>query len=283
MTDHECVHFLQWALPRAGMRWRGFRKVRRQVCKRIQDRMTALAVANVESYRTYLEENAEEWTALDRACRVTISHFYRDRAVFELLQHSVLPALVERAERAGRTGILAWSAGCASGEEPYTLSIAWRLGPARNHPNSGLRILATDIDLNVLRRARRACYGQSSVKQLPESWRAEAFRTDDGQHLLEPAYRSGILFAQHDVREGLPGGLFDLVLCRYLAFTYFDDKRQSDFGTRLYSAMSDGAALVIGASETLPQDVRGFVAWRDARGIYRKESAAGGSDRSTSC
>jgi chemotaxis protein methyltransferase CheR len=94
VTDQECVEFLQWALPRMQMRWSGFRKVRRQVCRRIQRRMQVLE-KDVQGYREFLEAEPEEWDVLDALCRITISRFYRDRAVFAYLQTTVLPALAE--------------------------------------------------------------------------------------------------------------------------------------------------------------------------------------------
>jgi chemotaxis protein methyltransferase CheR len=78
-TDAECVDFLQWALPRLGLRWQGFRKVRRQVCRRVARRIAELGLADADAYRLYLERNPQEWDALAELCRVTISRFWRDR------------------------------------------------------------------------------------------------------------------------------------------------------------------------------------------------------------
>jgi chemotaxis protein methyltransferase CheR len=85
MQDAECVALLRWALPRLGLRWPGFRKVRRQVCKRITRRIRELGLADVTTYRERLESVPEEWPELDALCRITISRFYRDRAVFDHL------------------------------------------------------------------------------------------------------------------------------------------------------------------------------------------------------
>lgn len=268
MIDGECVQFLQWALPRLKLRWRGFRKVRRQVCRRIHARIDILKLASVQDYREYLEVNAQEWQTLDGICRITISHFYRDRAVFELLQQAVLPAMIRGVRRAGRAHILAWSAGCASGEEPYTLSLLWHLGLRPTPPDLNFLILGTDTDLDVLRRARRASFGHSSLKQLPERWLAQAFENIEGQYLLKSRYRRHILFAQHDVRRGPPGGRFDLILCRNLVFTYFGTELQRAFAGRAHEAMAPDGVLVIGASEMLPADVPGFVPWPGSRGVY---------------
>nr|NIV19534.1 chemotaxis protein CheR [Gammaproteobacteria bacterium] len=115
MKDQHCVQFLQWALPQLHMSWPGFRKVRRQVCKRIGRRMRELGLEAVEDYRAYLSHHASEWERLDAMCRITISRFYRDRGVFAALEKSELPALLQRLRARGGHRLRAWSAGCGSG------------------------------------------------------------------------------------------------------------------------------------------------------------------------
>ena len=153
MDDRRCVEFLQWALPRLGMRWPGFRKVRGQVCKRLRRRLGELGLADLDSYREFLEGHPDEWARLESLTHITISRFLRDRGMFDFLLAEVAPALAARALARGDECVRAWSAGCASGEEAYSLSILWRLGldtPVR------LRILATDVDETMLERARRS-------------------------------------------------------------------------------------------------------------------------------
>jgi len=98
LSDSDCVAFLQWALPRLRMRWPGFRKVRKQVCKRIRRRIAALELSGIAAYRQWLEDHPGEWEVLDGMCRITISRFYRDRGVFDALAGEILPGLARRAE-----------------------------------------------------------------------------------------------------------------------------------------------------------------------------------------
>ena len=114
MRDSRCVEFLQWALPRLRMRWPGFRRVRRQVCKRIDGRLRELGLDNTAAYQEYLENNPAEWHVLDDFCRISISRFYRDRSVFDCLRDDVLPNLAARAAALGERQLRCWSAGCAS-------------------------------------------------------------------------------------------------------------------------------------------------------------------------
>jgi chemotaxis protein methyltransferase CheR len=145
VSDAEYVSFLQWALPRMNLRWAGFRKVRRQVCKRLKRRIGDLGFRGLAEYRSHLEQNPEEWRRLDEFCRITISRFYRDRGVFQTLEDRVLPELAEEAKTARRSSIRVWSAGCASGEEVYTLKILWDLRMAARFSFCELSIFATPI------------------------------------------------------------------------------------------------------------------------------------------
>jgi chemotaxis protein methyltransferase CheR len=122
MRQDECAAFLQWALPQLRLRWAGFRKVRRQVCKRLRRRILELRLETLEQYRSQLEIKPHEWAVLDGLCRVTISRLYRDKRVFDFLGGVILPELARTASLQSRP-VWCWCAGCASGEEVYTLKI----------------------------------------------------------------------------------------------------------------------------------------------------------------
>ena len=268
MNDSECVGFLQWALPPLRMRWEGFRKVRRQVCRRIERRRRELGLAGLPAYRAYLEENPDEWPVLDSLCRVTISRFYRDRGVFAFLEREVLPTLADAALEAGRDRLDLWSAGCASGEEPYTLALVWELGLASRLPRLRLNVLATDADEALLARARRACYGTSTVKELPEDWRRRAFTPRNGLLCVRDEIKRCVTFSRHDIRAEPPAdGPFDLVLCRNLVFTYFDAELQQELAARIVETLRPGGGLVVGAHEA-PPETDGLAAWSADLGVY---------------
>jgi chemotaxis protein methyltransferase CheR len=269
VEDRQCVTFLQWALPHLGMRWAGFRKVRRQVCKRLGRRLTELGLSDLDAYRALLDRDPEEWARLEVLTHITISRFHRDRGTFAFLEAEVLPALAD-GQRVG--ALRAWSAGCASGEEAYTLAIMWELGLAERFPTVTLRILATDVEETMLARARRGCYGASSLRELPERWRTAAFVSRGREFCLRDGFRECVTFARHDVlRAPPPGQGFDLVLCRNLAFTYFDDAGQRVAAAHLGRALRTGGALVLGRHETLPAGVGGFSRWSPHEGVYRRE------------
>lgn len=270
MKDAECVAFLHWTLPQLHLRWQGFREVRRQVCKRIGRRIRELNLSDGADYCTYLENHPQEWSILDDLCRVTISRFYRDREVFAALECEVLPELAEKLLSQGECTLTAWSAGCASGEEPYTLALLWRIALQDRYPGLQLAILATDTDPTLLARARRACYPASSLKKLPQTWRESAFQESRDAWCLRPEYRVGITFLEHDIRDSPPDGPFHLLLCRNLVLTYFDTELQREVLNHIRDALHPGGLLVAGAHETLPKDDLGFVSWRGGLPVFRK-------------
>jgi chemotaxis protein methyltransferase CheR len=265
MTDDECVRFLQWALPRLGLRWAGFRKVRRQVCRRVQRRLTHLGLAGPDGYRAHLERNPDEWAMLDALTHVTISRFYRDREVWDALRADVLPELAR-----GRDQLSVWSAGAAGGEEAYTVALAWRLELAERFAPLRLHVLATDVDETMLARARAARYTGGSVKDLPDEWRRDGFVERDGVLCLRPELQRAVELRRHDVRTPPPTGELDLVLCRYLAFTYFGPELQLTAARRLAGALRPGGALVLGTHEALPAGVEDVEPWPGLRWTYRR-------------
>lgn len=270
MKDCDCVEILQWALPCLQMRWPGFRKVRRQVCKRISRRLHALGLTTVDAYRCYLVDHPEEWGVLDSCCNITISRFYRDRRVFDFLGDEVLPGLVQQTyERTDRT-VHIWSAGCGAGEEAYSLVLVWdqRIRPTR--PSVGLHILATDRDEHSLQRAALACYTKGSLRDLPAAWWHKAFTRHNATWCLRPRYCNPVEFACQDLRKEMPPGPFDLILCRNLVFTYFNPEIQQQVLDGFRQRLSPGGALVIGAHEQLPAAVPELTAWSASHRIYRK-------------
>jgi chemotaxis protein methyltransferase CheR len=250
------------------MRWAGFRKVRGQVCKRLKRRIGALGLDGFAAYQARLEADPREWRAFDECCHITISRFFRDRGVFETLRQRVLPEIADRARRESRA-VRCWSAGCASGEEVYTIRILWDLEVAPKFPGVELAIIATDIDAPVLSRAREGCFAAASLRELPSTLVVQAFGRDTDRFCVKPRHREGIVFLIQDLRSDAPDGLFDLVLCRYLAFTYFDLSLQRETLARLVRRLQPGGYLVVGTHEKLPDNGPGLIPCGKVPQIFR--------------
>jgi chemotaxis protein methyltransferase CheR len=246
MRKQECVAFLQWCLPRLGLRWIGFRKVRGTVCKRVARRVRRLGLADVAAYRAVLEADTSEWRRLDAMCRIPISRFWRDRDVFDSLARDVFPALAAAAVERGDTRVRVWSAGCASGG-----------------------IVATDVDETMLTRAEAGLYRRGSFRDMPPELVDRAFRRLDDLYEIRTEFRRDIAFLLQDIRSEMPEGPFDLALCRNLVFTYFDRPAQLDLLPRICARLRPGAGFVIGSHEALPALRCGLVPWNGPAPIYR--------------
>ena len=233
----------------------GFRRVRKQVCKRIQKRLVALDLPNYSYYYSYLEQNAEEWKILDSFCYITISRFYRDRKVFEILQHKILPLLAQNAFKENRVKIRSWSAGCCSGEEPYTLQILWHLDLLpKISKRLQLQLVATEQHSDLISRAERGQYPKSSLKDLPKTFQEKAFIQSESKYILKNYFKTDVRFFKQDIRQQLPNGSFDLILCRNLVFTYFQQDLQLKLLEKFIKKLRPNGFLVLGANESLTQN-----------------------------
>lgn len=270
VTDRECVEFLQWALPELGLRWPGFRKVRRQVHKRIVRRLNELGFTQISEYREYLRTNSGEWSVLDGFTRISISRFYRDRNVFDHLRDVLLPDAVRASQVRGDGQLRIWSAGCASGEEPYTIAMIWTNCVQPDFPGLSLNLVATDADEHMLERARRASYPLSSIKDVPADWKDEFFQASGDEYVIPQKLRCHVEFRHQDIRVQVPAESFDIVLCRNLVFTYFDEPGQRRMVERLADQLVSGGCLVIGKHEVLPTGTRGLSPHLPRLGVYRR-------------
>ena len=271
MRDMDCIAFLQRQLPNFNLRWAGYRKVRRTVCKRLRRRLRELGLEGLEAYAALLDQDPAEHQVFEAYCRIPISRFYRDRKVFDTIARDVLPELAQRAGVRGDERVNCWSVGCASGEEPYSLRIAWSQFAERANPRMQFSILATDAEPTMLERAARACYGKGSLKDLPPGVLEEAFLVENSSFCLRDELKEGVRFRLQDIRREKPGECADLILCRNLAFTYFDETLQADVMARLDEHLRSGGFLVIGGHERLPARPEKFERFDKSLPIFRKQ------------
>ncbi len=264
-----CSDFLKWALPELKMRPEGFRKVRKQVCKRLLKRMSELNLHDFESYRRFLQDNPTEWKVADEMMRITISRFFRDRKTWEEVTDNLLPEMVRKAN--GKHPVRCWCAGIASGEEPYTLAILWREKILRQFPNASFEILATDSDPHMLERARMACYNKGSFKEAPAGLVARAFHREGRLWCLDKAYSEMVRFSRQDIREEIPEGIFDLIFCKNIVAMYFNKESAVSIFKRISARMRPGAYLILGNHEEFPHDEVGEIReFNRGLNIFRK-------------
>ncbi len=240
----EFESFLAEILPSLGLSLPALR--RRNIRRRITRRMESRGVHDFRSYLSLLRREPAEWESLRPLLTVTISRFFRNRRVFETVARQILSPLAEK-----ENPVRAWSAGCASGEEAFTLRILWEELPGRK---PDLSILATDIDGDCLRRAGEGLYPESSLREVPGGISERYFRKEDGRFRLRKDVVRSVTFRRHDLSCEPPPGEFDLVLCRNAAFTYFAVPRRVAIAWAIAGAVPPGGWLVLGRTEKLPRE-----------------------------
>jgi chemotaxis methyl-accepting protein methylase len=223
--------------------WAGYRKVRRGVKKRLRRHMVQIGCKTIDDYLRRLDSQPTEKAVCEACLLVTISRFFRDRQLWQDLQDRLLPELVRGFEDPLRI----WTAGCAGGEEAYSLAIIWEemARPAT------LELLATDIQAECLRRAREGVYGLSSLKELPQELRSVYFSSRKGgrQFSIKTRHLIPIGWQQHDLLHPPPPGRFHMILLRNNLLTYHRGPRLRSSLERILSVLAPGGYLVVGSHE----------------------------------
>ena len=226
--------------------WNGFRKVRKGVKKRLRLHMEELGHTTVEGYLLEMERCPEVRTECEHRLMVNISRFFRDRQLWQAFRQRLLPDLIGRFQ----APIRIWSAGCANGEEPYSLAMVWQSLPGA----PPLELLATDADVRCLDRARAGVYGRSSLKEVPDDIRTHFFDPKRGgrQFQIKPRLLTPIDWRPHQLLNRPPPGPFHAILLRNNLLTYHQgDSLQAAFG-RILTVLAPGGYLVVGSHEKLP-------------------------------
>lgn len=199
-----------------------------------------------------------EWQRLIARLTVSESYFFRDRGTQAVLERDVLPALIAERRASGDLRLRIWSAGCARGEEPYSLAILLhRLLPDR--ADWALSILGTDIDARSLEAARSGVYAAWSLRDAPDSERSRWFRPLPRRKFeLDPAVREMVTFAPLNLaQDAYPAGV-DLLVCRNVLM-YFDERARRGALERLQAALAPGGWLVLGPAEATGEQLRPLV------------------------
>jgi two-component system CheB/CheR fusion protein len=230
--------------------------------RRIRTRMAQVHVDDVDRYIAFLDEHPEEPTALFNTLLINVTGFFRDPAAWEVLDEHALPRLLDRA---AASGLRVWSAGCASGEEAYTVAIllAERLGEAAR--GSDVKIYGTDLDEEVLTVARHGLYRLEQLQDLPAGLLERHFTRDGQLYRIRRDLRRWCVFGRHNLVQDPPLSQIDLIVCRNVLI-YFKSRLQERLIPRFhYSLRSDGI-LFLGKSESLLARSRWFapvsVKWR---------------------
>ena len=255
-------------LDHLGLSRRGYRKVRKGVKKRVARHMQERGCRRVDDYLGLLERSREDRRRCELLTTVSISRFFRDRRLWEVLEDRVLPELIA----SGKDPLRVWFAGCASGEEVYSLRILWERPGRTPGPLPGLEITATDLNPALLERARQGVYPASSLEEVPDGLKAAWFEADPKRprYAVKPALKEGITWLARDLFEGPPGTGYDMLFCRNNLLTYHTEPRIRPVLEALVRSLAPGGRLIVGSHESLPPGELGLAPCPRIGCAYRK-------------
>ena len=235
---------LQELAEQRSVDFRGYKKTTLE--RRFRRRMFQLNLPDYAHYAEYLRRHPDEINHLLNTILINVTEFFRDPPAWEILRHEILPNLLKRV-KPGHS-FRAWSAGCASGEEPYSIAIllAEHFGPRIQ--DYDVKIYATDIDDDALNTARRGEYSLDAVRRVRPEWREKYFH---GKGLLRVnrEIRRLVIFGRSNLAQDAPISHVHLLVCRNVLI-YFDSDLQKQILTRLHYALEPNGILFLGKSES---------------------------------
>lgn len=255
-TADDLAQVLDYVKKQRGLDFKAYQPD--SIIRRLALRLAVLNLPDYQSYCRYLTENDQEINALIDSLTLKVSRFFRNSFVFEALAAFFLPRLIAAA---GPEPIRVWCAGCARGEEPYSLAILFRELLAHHPAAPPVFILATDIDEQALTAARAAVYPGEAVAEVKKAVLDRYFILEHGRYRLHNEINEMVTFAHHDVTadRAPTGGVFagyHLIFYRNVQI-YFTRTVQRRTMTTLTGCLRKGGALVLGEAETLPEDLPG--------------------------
>ena len=228
---------------------------RTSLTRRIRKRMQEAGADNYVDYRDKLESSAEEWGNLFNTILINVTGFFRDAEAWSYLQREIMPELI--ADTEGADEIRVWSAGCASGEEAYSLAIAFAEALGIDECAKRVKIYGTDVDEEALRDARAGLYPAKALEALSPEMRDKYFDRNGTSHAFRPDLRRRVIFGRHDITADAPISRLDLLVCRN-TLMYFNVETQSHVIDRFHFALREGAYLFLGKAEMLLSDGERF-------------------------
>ncbi len=240
--------------------------------RRIDRRMTACSTADLEEYLSYVKENPKELDELYDDILICVTSFFRDPTAYEDLNDIIKKIL--SGKKPGDT-IRIWVPGCATGEEAYSLIIAFAemLGGLSALSNYNVQVFASDIGDNIIARARRGLYSETTLKNLSPKIRQKYFSFKDNGYEISKIVRDLVVFSKHNVFEDPPFLRLDLITCRNLLI-YFNAKLQEKVFGLFHYALHTNGYLFLGKSESLGNAKNLFQTIHSQSKIYKKNYIA---------
>jgi chemotaxis protein methyltransferase CheR len=214
---------------------------------RLKERLRNLNLENVTEYYKKLLADTEEMKTLLDAVTTNLTRFFRNTAHFKTFEYYVIPDLIKYKQASGSKKIRIWSAGCSTGEEPYTIAmIAKELIPL----DFSLEIIASDISLKSLMIGKEGFYSESRMTGIPDHYLKKYFDQKGGGYKIKDDIKGLIQYDYHNLKHDSGLRNLDIVFCRNVLI-YFDEPAQKAAVDRFWTTMSDHSYLFIGHSESL--------------------------------
>jgi two-component system CheB/CheR fusion protein len=248
---------------------------RTSLARRVRKRLDDLGLPGSSEYLDYLQVHPEEFAVLFDTILINVTAFFRDPSAWDFLRETVLPRIA--AAKPGEEIIRVWCAGCASGEEAYTLAMVFAEALGEDAFRRRVKIYATDVDDDALQRARNGSYALKDLDAVPEELRQRYFEVHGPRATFRADLRRSVIFGRHDLVHDAPISRLDLLVTRN-TLMYFTADAQSRILARLHYALGDSGFLFLGRAEMLlthtnlftPLDLRHRVFTKVPRGPGRE-------------
>ncbi len=235
--------------------------------RRIQVRLRARQLDSFGEYLRILRTDSDEYRQLLDALTINVTQFFRDPDVFQSLREQIIPGFVAD-DKSGRTTRI-WSAGCSSGEEPYSIAILLWEALSNSRNNCGFVIYATDIDKKSFDAAKKGAYRPEKLEKLPDEMKQKYF-TLDGKYQVKDDLKFSIRFKRSDLLTDKGIKFCNLIVCRNVLI-YFNRKDQEKVVKLFHESLQPSGYLILGKTEVLPSGFyKQFICVDRKAHIYRK-------------
>ncbi|WP_263784561.1 chemotaxis protein CheB [Salinibacter grassmerensis] len=244
---------------------------RSSVLRRLERRLQVTDVETLNAYLQVLHDQPGEAQALYEELLISVTRFFRTPDAFEALEETVIPSLFD--EKSPDEEVRAWVAGCATGEEAYSLAMLLQEHAHALDRPPELQVFATDVDPEGLDTARMGIYPPTIETDVSEERLGRFFRREDDQYRITPLLRNSVVFAEHDVTQDPPFSNLDLVCCRNLLI-YLDQQMQERVFRLFHYALNDDGILFLGPSEATGPAQSLFSADGETKSILRRTTGS---------
>jgi two-component system, chemotaxis family, CheB/CheR fusion protein len=264
-ADARWVELLQYLHVTRGFDFQGYKPT--TLARRVRKRMSMRGIESYDAYQEYIELHQDEFGELFNTILINVTNFFRDPESWEALRTMAIAPLL--AAKSNSEPIRAWSAGCASGEEAYSIAMVLAEEMGVEQFRERVKIYGTDVDEDALNVARHATYTDKQLENVSSELREKYFQQVDGLYAFRKDLRRQVIFGRHDLISDAPISRVDLLVCRN-TLMYFNAETQARILARFHFALVDTGYLFLGRAETLMAQGQMFVPVDMKRRISRK-------------